>query len=215
VAYDLDGERIAAFCVAFLTTAAMWWLYFNAIAGMAQRHLERSEDRTTTARDSYTYLHVVMVAGIIGAAVGDEIVIAHPADELHGGALAVVVGAPALYLLAHAAFRLRMARTLSPRRLGGAAACIATALLGGVLSALGIAAAVLAVLVVVLTADHVAARRRRIRAIATGQEVASTSCAGPSRTTPRATRLRHVVADGARYIAQSATRSGGWGGRGG
>ena len=160
---EIDGAIIAAFCVAFLITAAMWWLYFNAIAGMTARHLERAQDRTTAARDAYTYLHVVMIAGIIGAAVGDEIVIAHPDEELHGGELAIVVGAPALYLLAHAAFRLRIAGTLSPRRLGGAVACVATALLGGVLPALGISAVILAVLVAVIVADHIARRRRLAR----------------------------------------------------
>ena len=37
---ELDGAIVAAFCVAFLATAAMWWLYFNYVAGIAQRRLE-------------------------------------------------------------------------------------------------------------------------------------------------------------------------------
>ena len=44
-------------------------------------------NRTQLARDGYTYLHAVLVAGIILAAVGDELVIAHPSEELpRGGA---------------------------------------------------------------------------------------------------------------------------------
>ena len=58
----------------------MWWLYFDYAAAVAQRRLELAENRTQMARDAYTYLHVVMVAGVIVAAVGDELVIAHP-DE--------------------------------------------------------------------------------------------------------------------------------------
>ena len=62
---ELDAARLAAFAVAFLGTAAMWWVYFNAAAMVAQRRLELSDHRTELARDGYTYLHVVMVAGVI------------------------------------------------------------------------------------------------------------------------------------------------------
>ena len=74
----LDAARMAAFGLAFLSTAALWWLYFSYVATIAQRRLERASTSTTLARDGYTYLHVVIVAGIIVAAVGDELVIAHP-----------------------------------------------------------------------------------------------------------------------------------------
>ena len=36
---ELDGPTIAAFVVAFLGTAALWWLYFNAVAERAHRGL--------------------------------------------------------------------------------------------------------------------------------------------------------------------------------
>ena len=63
------------------------------------------------ARDAYTYLHVVIVAGVIVAAVGDELVIAHPTEALPAAEVAAVVAGPAIYLLAHVLFRLRMAGT--------------------------------------------------------------------------------------------------------
>ena len=87
---DLDAARLASFAVAFLGTAAMWWLYFDYAAAIAQRRLELATNRTQMARDAYTYLHVVMVAGVIVAAVGDEVVIAHPDEALHGAELVVV-----------------------------------------------------------------------------------------------------------------------------
>src|SRR3954470_12617565 len=59
-ALHLDASRVAAFAIAFLTTAAMWWLYFTYVARIAERRLELSHDRTLLARDGYTYLHVVM-----------------------------------------------------------------------------------------------------------------------------------------------------------
>lgn len=114
----LSLGRAVAFALAFLGTCALWWLYFNYVARIAQRRLELAPERTRMARDAYTYLHVVMVAGIIVAAVGNELVIAHPTDRLPGKEIAAVVAGPALYLLAHALFRLRMTGTVSWKRLG-------------------------------------------------------------------------------------------------
>jgi len=160
---ELDAARLAAFAIAFLGTAAMWWVYFNAAAAVAQRRLELSENRTQMARDGYTYLHVLMVAGVIVAAVGDELVIAHPDEELHGAEIAAVVAGPAIYLLALVLFRLRMAGSLSRKRLAGAAACVAAGLLGTVVPALVLLLLVLAILVAVITAEVVTGARRRAR----------------------------------------------------
>ncbi len=162
-ALDLDTARIVAFGMAFLATAALWWLYFSAVVRIAQRQLELSENRTLLARDAYTYLHVVMVAGVIVTAVGDELVIAHPTEVLPAPEVAAVVAGPAIYLLAHALFRLRMAGSVSWRRLGGALACLAVGLIGLFVPALVVAALLIAVLVAVIGAEYVAAARRRAR----------------------------------------------------
>jgi low temperature requirement protein LtrA len=93
---ELDAARLAAFSVAFLGTAAMWWLYFDYAAAISARRLALVERRTQMARDAYTYLHVVMVAGVLVAAVGDELVIAHPDEVLHGAELVAVCAGPAI-----------------------------------------------------------------------------------------------------------------------
>jgi low temperature requirement protein LtrA len=160
---ELDAPRLAAFGLAFLSTAGLWWLYFDYVARIAERRLELAPDRTRLARDGYTYLHVVMVAGVIVAAVGDELVIAHPTDVLPGRELAAVVGGPALYLIGHTLFRLVMAGSLSRKRLGGAVACIAVGLLGTVVPALVVSALVVAVLATVIGAERVAGLRRTAR----------------------------------------------------
>jgi low temperature requirement protein LtrA len=160
---DLDAARLAAFAVAFLGSAAMWWLYFNYVARIAERRLELAANRTILARDAYTYLHVVMVAGVIVAAVGDELAIAHPSEELPGKEVAAVVAGPAIYLLAHALFRWRMAGTISWKRLGGAVACVAAGALGSAVSALVLATLVTAILIAVIAAEQVAGARRRAR----------------------------------------------------
>jgi low temperature requirement protein LtrA len=159
----LDAATVVAFGLAFLATAAFWWLYFDYVARIAERRLELAENRTQLARDAYTYLHVVLIAGVIVAAVGDELVIAHPTDELAGPELAAVVAGPALYLLGHVALRLRMTGTVSVKRLLGAIACLAVAPIGLVAPALVVAALLLAVLVAVIVAERLAAARRAAR----------------------------------------------------
>jgi low temperature requirement protein LtrA len=160
---DLDLARLVAFAFAFLMTAAFWWLYFDYVAVIAERRLALSDDRTRLARDAYTYLQSVMVAGIIVSAVGDELVIAHPLDELPWAELAVVAGGPALYLVAHVLFRLRMAHSVSWKRLAGALGCLAAGVVGLVTPALVVSGLIVAVLFSVLAAERIAERRRAAR----------------------------------------------------
>jgi low temperature requirement protein LtrA len=157
---ELDAARTTAFVLAFLGTAALWWLYFNSVAALTARNLETAVDRTAIARDVYTYLHVLMIAGVIVTAVGDEIVIAHPTDELSSAELAAVVAGPALYLLAQALIRLRVSGTLSRRRLGGIGGCLLAGLAGTFAPALVVAMLVTAVLVGVVVLEQRAVWRR-------------------------------------------------------
>jgi len=159
----LSLGRTVAFGLAFLGTCALWWLYFNYVARIAQRRLELAPERTRMARDAYTYLHVIMVAGIIVAAVGNGLVIAHPAGRLPAREIAAVVAGPALYLFAHVLFRLRMTGTVSWKRLGGAAACVAVAAAGPIAPAVALAALVVTVLVAVIVLEQRAGARRRAR----------------------------------------------------
>jgi len=175
---DLDAARLAAFGLAFVTTAAMWWLYFNYVARIAQRQLELSANRTTLARDGYTYLHVVMVAGIIVSAVGDELVIAHPREVLPVPEIAVVVAGPGLYLLAHALFRRRMTGSWGTKRLFGAVGCLAVGAVGPFVPALVLAGLVIAVLATVIASEHVAAARRTRRGEPTPLERLEASATG-------------------------------------
>ena len=180
-ALDLDVATVVAFGLAFLSTAALWWLYFGYVATIAERRLELAEaHRTELARDAYTYLHAGIVAGIVLAAVGDELVIAHPTEQLPHDELAVVVCGPALYLLAHVAMRLRMAGTISTRRLGGALACLTVGLVGLAVPALVVAALLVAVLVGVIVLERIAEARREARGAPSPLERVEASAAASS-----------------------------------
>ena len=55
-----------------VVAAALWWLYFDVVAIVAERRLRETtgKEQLTMARDSYSYLHLPMVAGIVLGAVG-------------------------------------------------------------------------------------------------------------------------------------------------
>jgi low temperature requirement protein LtrA len=158
---EIDLARATAIAVAFLGSAALWWLYFSYVADVATRRLENADDRGRLARDAYTYLHLPIVAGIIVAAVGDEIVIAHPGRTLHAPELVALAAGPMLYLVGHLVFRLRMAGSMSRKRLSAVLGVGVCGVLGAVLPALLVAALMTAVLVVLIVAETLASRRWR------------------------------------------------------
>jgi low temperature requirement protein LtrA len=79
--------------------------------------MRSSEDPGRLARDAYTYGHLPIVAGIIATAVGQDLLIAHPQQTLHGVGLAMVLGGPALFLLGETLFRRRITGTWNRERL--------------------------------------------------------------------------------------------------
>ena len=159
----LGTARTGAFLLAFVITACLWWLYFDYAGRIAQRRLELAPNRTIIARDAYTYLHAVLIAGIIVTAVGAELVIAHPGDRLGARELVAVSAGPALYLLAHTLFRLRLAGSLPPKRVAAGLACIGAGMLGDVVPAIAVSGLIAGVLVTLVVAERVAGIRRERR----------------------------------------------------
>ncbi|CAN5767642.1 low temperature requirement protein A [soil metagenome] len=160
---DLTPARIVAFVMAFLASAAIWWLYFSSVASLGEHYLEVAENRTTLARDAYTYLHVVFIAGIILSAVGDELVIAHPLKILPPYEVAAVAAGPAVYLLAHALFRLRMMGSMGMAKPLGTLACVAAGFIGLFVPALAFAGALIVVLVAVISSEYLVTSRSQGR----------------------------------------------------
>jgi low temperature requirement protein LtrA len=132
--------------VAFAETAALWWLYFGGVAERTREVMRTCADPGRLARDAYTYLHLPIVAGIIGVAVGDDLLLAEPSRAPHGVGLAMALGGPALYLVGESLFRRRVTRTLNARRLATAAVLVALVPAGAAVSALALAAVVAALL---------------------------------------------------------------------
>jgi low temperature requirement protein LtrA len=99
-----NSDTIVAFIVAVLGAIAMWWLYFDTGAQRAHHRIKSAADPGRQARLAYTYIHVLIVGGVIVCAVADEIVLAHPGHASDAGT-AAVLGGPAMYLIANALFK--------------------------------------------------------------------------------------------------------------
>jgi low temperature requirement protein LtrA len=164
----LTTETVFALALAFLGTATLWWLYFDAVADNSRHNIVVSGDAGRLARDAYTYLHIPIVAGIIAMAVGDDLLVAHPGDALDGVGAATVLGGPALFLLGESLFRLSMFGTVSPRRLACVLALGLTGFVATQISALALIAIATGLLVALALSErhmpaHPASRVRILR----------------------------------------------------
>lgn len=153
-------ETWAAFVVAFASTAAIWWTYFDRGAEAGREMISSAEDPGRLGLIAYTYCHIPIIAGIIVAAAGDEIAIAHPGAEVSTAEAALVLGGPALYLVGHSLFKLAVWGHLSPSRAGGIVALCALVPLAVLSSALVLIAAATVVLLGVVLWDLVIEHRR-------------------------------------------------------
>lgn len=104
---------VLGFGVAVLGSIAMWWVYFDSGAEHAHHRIAHSRDPGRQARIAYTYLHLLIVAGIIVSAVADELVLMHPDHASQAGGL-VIVGGPWLFLLGCTLFKWVMNDRLLP-----------------------------------------------------------------------------------------------------
>jgi len=165
---EVDAGIVAAAALGMAVAAALWWLYFDVVAPVAERRLAAAtpgSQQNAMARDSYSYLHFPMIAGIVLVALGMKKTLGHTGDPLEVVPAAALLGGAALYLVAHVAFRWRNVRSLNRHRLAVAALLVALLPLGVELPALATLALVAAVLSALITyeAARFAAARDRVR----------------------------------------------------
>jgi low temperature requirement protein LtrA len=146
---ELDGELVAGAALSLLVTIGLWWTYFSYVADAAEARLRTHPQPVLAAADGYSYIHLLLVAGIIVFAVGAKNAVAHVGDPLSDPARLALCGGVALYLAGLAAFTLRMLGSLSVEKLLGALACLAVFAAGAEVDAWVTAALVAAVLAVV------------------------------------------------------------------
>jgi len=164
----LDAGVVTAAVIGIAIAAALWWLYFDIVALVAVRRLSRAtpgREQNALARDSYSYLHLPMVAGIVLLALGMKKSLEHVGDPLHTVPAAALLGGVAVYLLAHVAFRWRIVHRFSSQRLVCALVLLALVPLAIEVPALATMAIVAALLAALIVYENVrfAALRDRLR----------------------------------------------------
>ena len=82
-----------------------------------------AELRVRIARDSYSYLHLPMIAGIVLVALGVKKTLAHVDEPLDDDPAVALFGGIALYYAGHVGFRLRNLGTLNRPRLIALVVC--------------------------------------------------------------------------------------------
>ncbi len=137
-AYEAGLTSTVVLClvVAFVETAALWWLYFGETAEQARVMLSTCKDPGRLARDAYTYFHLPIVAGIIATAVAGNLLIAAPHKAPDAVGVAMILGGPALYLLGESLFAWRVTGATNGKRVAVATLLILLAPLGGEISVL-------------------------------------------------------------------------------
>ena len=138
---------VGAFATAFIGSLAMWWIWFSRAHDAASEAIAGSDDAGRLARSAYTYAPILVVAGIVVTAVGDEMSLSHPGGIVKFPVAAALIGGPMLFLIGAQVFKLAAFGTWSAPRLGGILALGALGLVVPSLTPLGLAAAATAVLV--------------------------------------------------------------------
>ncbi len=134
---ELSGRDALALLCGLAIAVCLWWLYFDVVAKVAEDVLRRSSgiERVRLARDSYTYVHFLFVAGIVFAALGLVVLIGDH-GHVDAGRYALY-GGIICYLVGHFLFRLRNVGGINvARAVAGLILLVGIPTLGG-LSALG------------------------------------------------------------------------------
>jgi low temperature requirement protein LtrA len=108
--HGVDVWVVLAAALGTSVVASLWWVYFDVVALVAARRLESASpglEQNRLARDSFSYLHFPMVAGIVLVALGLKKTLGDTGYHLYPESAAALFGGAALYLVALSLFRRR------------------------------------------------------------------------------------------------------------
>src|SRR3954447_22417499 len=104
----ITASLLAAFAFGLTITIALWWLYFDRMAAWAERRLREADDPVLAAADAFSYLHLLLVTGVVLLAVGERAAVEGPAQSLPLAARLSLCGGVALYVIGYDAFKWRL-----------------------------------------------------------------------------------------------------------
>ncbi len=117
-------DILSALAATFVGTLALWWLYFGTASAHASAVIGSADDPGRIGA-YFHYVHALLVAGVIGSAVGNDLVLAHPHAAPDLAQILVLVGGPAVYLLGSALYKRVVYGGVPRSHLVGAAALLA------------------------------------------------------------------------------------------
>ncbi|HEY3728926.1 MAG TPA: low temperature requirement protein A [Solirubrobacteraceae bacterium] len=146
--------------LALLIAVGMWWIYFDRFADRAAARLGKHEDPVLAAADGYSYIHLVIVAGIIIFDGGVKLVVHNSVQSpMPAPGRLLMCGGVAVFLLGLAGFRLRMFGELGYGLVVVAAGLLALYLWGGAIPAWTIGAGIAALVAALCAAESLGPAR--------------------------------------------------------
>src|SRR5919109_2654884 len=123
----LSTGVIAAALVGIVIASALWWTYFDWVAIVVEQRLRQATGaaQATLARDAYSYVHFLMVAGIVLFAVSLKKALDDYDKHLETVPATALCGGLGLYLVAHVLLRYRISRSVGRGGLGALLATLA------------------------------------------------------------------------------------------
>ncbi|HYZ19235.1 MAG TPA: low temperature requirement protein A [Gaiellaceae bacterium] len=123
----LSTGVIAAALVGIVIASALWWTYFDWVAIVVEQRLRQATGaaQATLARDAYSYIHFLMVSGIVLFAVSLKKALDDYDKHLETVPATALCGGLGLYLVAHVLLRYRISRSVGRGRLGALLATLA------------------------------------------------------------------------------------------
>jgi low temperature requirement protein LtrA len=113
-----DRARTAAFLSTVATTVLMWRIYIHRSGQLLSAAFTTRPVSAAMARWA-GHAHLTMVAGLVITAVADQLVIAHPSARTPLTWAVVILGGPALYLIARAGTEYLVFARVSVNRIVG------------------------------------------------------------------------------------------------
>lgn len=133
----LDAAELTVFGAAFALVVSIWWLYFHHSGALLERRLETAETPVDVVRSTISYLHLVVIGGVIATAAGIHEALAEPHEHLHPLFTALLSAGLVLPCLAFLVTRWTTFRRLYVSRFVAAGAALVLVPVGTLLPAVG------------------------------------------------------------------------------
>jgi low temperature requirement protein LtrA len=163
VAKESSVAGVVAMTAAFVAAASAWWIYFDHGERIGAEAIEAADEPGRLVRTAYTWIHLLIIAGIVMLSVGDKEALGHPHDQ-NLAATVVILGGPLLFLIGTALFRRVLEHRWPLAHLAGVLGILVLALASTVLDALGESVAVALLLAAVAVGETIGRMRRGRRA---------------------------------------------------